>query len=172
MNLNAAQKQRAAMRHLAFSLERSVRQMALCDGVEKHVVFISLQDFSLWTAPSAATTRETIEIVTQHYPERVGHCVLYKAPAVFTAFWKVARRLLDPVTAAKITFISGDTAVGSDNDKTLGVIMGDNWRELTRQDDPAFEEGGSRGYRHTESWAKAVREEAEWRQSMSPAVSS
>jgi hypothetical protein len=82
-------------------------------GVEKHVVFISLQDFSLWTAPSAATTRETIEIVTQHYPERVGHCVLYKTPAVFTAFWKVARRLLDPVTAAKIMFISGDTAVGS-----------------------------------------------------------
>ena len=58
---DARRRQRAAMRHLAFSLERASRQMG--NDVEKLVVFICLQDFSLWTAPSAATTRETIDMV-------------------------------------------------------------------------------------------------------------
>ena len=30
---------------------------------------------------------------------------------------------MDPVTEAKITFISGDTSVGSDNDRDLVAIM-------------------------------------------------
>ena len=50
---DARRRQRAAMRHLAFSLERASRQMGNV---------ICLQDFSLWTAPRA-TTRETIDMV-------------------------------------------------------------------------------------------------------------
>ena len=33
--------------------------------VERLVVFISLEDFSMWTAPNLATTRETIDMVPQ-----------------------------------------------------------------------------------------------------------
>ena len=79
------------MRHLAFSLERAARAMqappdrggALEEEenggggggggggaggvrgqvVERLVVFISLEDFSMWTAPNLATTRETIDMV-------------------------------------------------------------------------------------------------------------
>jgi len=148
------------MRHLAFSLERATRQMR--DGVERNVVFITLEDFSLFTAPSLATTRETIDMVCNQYPERLGHCIMYKAPAIFTAFWKAARNLLDPATAARITFISGDTSVGSDNDRALTSILGDNWRELTQQDAPVWEDGGSRGYKHEAAWARAMQEESDW----------
>mmetsp|Transcript_11823 Transcript_11823/g.16971 ORF Transcript_11823/g.16971 Transcript_11823/m.16971 type:complete len:172 (+) Transcript_11823:369-884(+) len=153
-------KQRAAMRHLAFSLERAARQMP--QGVERNVVFISLEDFSLWTAPSLATTRETIDIVCNQYPERLGHCIMFKAPSVFTAFWKVAKRFLDPVTAEKITFISGDTSPGSANDARLIRILGENWRQLTRQDEAVCEKGGSRGYVHAAAWAQAEQEELLW----------
>ena len=86
--------QRAAMRHLAFSLERAARAMraqpdraggTVGEGgggsggggggggvgsaggggreVERLVVFISLEDFSMWTAPNLSTTRETIDMV-------------------------------------------------------------------------------------------------------------
>ena len=44
----------------------------------------------------------------------------------------------------QITFISGDTSVGSDNDRALTSILGDNWRELTQQDAPVWEDGCSR----------------------------
>ncbi len=43
-----------------------------------------------------------------------------------------------------MTFISGDVSEGSENDKRLISILGANWRELTRQDEPIYEEGGSR----------------------------
>jgi hypothetical protein len=44
----------------------------------------------------------------------------------------------------QVTFISGDVSEGSENDKRLISILGANWRELTRQDEPIYEEGGSR----------------------------
>lgn len=43
-----------------------------------------------------------VDMVCNQYPERLGHCIMYKAPRVFTAFWKVAHRFLDPATAAKV----------------------------------------------------------------------
>ena len=58
-----------------------------------------------------------------------------------------------------MTFISGDTSVGTDNDRMLRSILGENWRELTGQDKPVMEEGGSRGYSHAAAWAAALREE-------------
>ena len=61
-----------------------------------------------------------------------------------------------------MTFISGDTSVGTDNDRMLRSILGENCRELTGQDKPVMEEGGSRGYSHAAAWAAAVREESVW----------
>ena len=61
-----------------------------------------------------------------------------------------------------MTFISGDTSAGTDNDCMLRSILGENWRELTGQDKPVVEEGGSRGDSHGAAWAAAVREEAVW----------
>ena len=51
-----------------------------------------------------------------------------------------------------MTFISGDTSAGTDNDCMLRSILGENWRELTGQDKPVVEEGGSRGYSHAAAW--------------------
>ena len=36
-------------------------------------------------------------------------------------------------TSEQVTFISGDTRPGSKNDLKLKQILGENWRELTRQ---------------------------------------
>ena len=148
------------MQYLAFNLERASRQMR--GGVQRHVVFITLEDFSLWSAPNMATTKETIDMVTNQFPERLGHCVLYKAPMIFAGFWSAVKGFIDPVTAAKVTFISGDTSPGSSNDAKMRSILGENWREVTRQDETPYEEGGSRGYRHAEAWQLAVQEEGIW----------
>ena len=83
-------------------------------------------------------------------------------PNPYTLHPHPEHRCLDPATSAKVTFISGDTSVGTDNDRMLQSILGENWRELTGQDKPVMEEGGSRGYSHAAAWAAAVREESVW----------
>ena len=53
---NAKKKQRLAMQYLAFNLERASRQMR--GGVQRHVVFITLEDFSLWQRGKAKVQGE------------------------------------------------------------------------------------------------------------------
>lgn len=38
---------------------------------------------------------------------------------------------MDPRTVAKVVIISGDVSDGSENDKKLRALIGDNWRVLT-----------------------------------------
>ena len=54
--------------------------------VEKHVVFIHLENFSIFNAPSIAVTKKTIEILASNYCERLGHAVLWQPPAYFSVF--------------------------------------------------------------------------------------
>ena len=60
-----------------------------------------------------------------------GHVVLYQAPWVFQTLFNMVKPLLDPVTAGKVVFVSGDDSPGSDNDKKMQWLIGPNWRELT-----------------------------------------
>mmetsp|Transcript_15409 Transcript_15409/g.19071 ORF Transcript_15409/g.19071 Transcript_15409/m.19071 type:complete len:297 (-) Transcript_15409:853-1743(-) len=154
---DAKAKQRAAMKHLTFNMERATRQLK--NGVNRWVVFISLEDFSLWTSPSVSTTRETIDILTCQYPERLGVCVLYKAPWIFSKLWNAVLPFIDKVSRKKVVFISGDTSEGSKNDQTLKEILGEDWRVKCGQDEPAYEANGSRGYKHSVYWNQVVEDE-------------
>jgi len=157
---DAKGKQRAQMRHLAFNMERASR--LLKNGVNRWVVFISLEDFSLFGSPSIATTKETIDILTCQYPERLGVCVLYKAPWLFTKFWNAVLPFVDKVTRNKVVFISGDTSEGSKNDIKLKSILGDNWRHVCGQDEPKYDPKASRGYKYAEYWEQVVKDELEY----------
>ena len=82
------EKQRLQMRFLSYNMERLLYQLEQAGDVRRIVVFITLENFRLWTAPNVATTIETIEIMTQQYPEILGHCVLYKPPWIFAKLWQ------------------------------------------------------------------------------------
>jgi hypothetical protein len=66
-------------------------------------VFITLEDFSLWSSPPMATTKETIDMVTNQFPERLGHCVMFKAPMIFGGLWSAVKGFIDPKTAGKVS---------------------------------------------------------------------
>jgi hypothetical protein len=51
-------------------------------------------------------------MVMNYYPERLGHCIMYKGPAVFGIFFNAIKKLVDPKTASKIVFINGDVSDG------------------------------------------------------------
>ena len=72
-------------------------------SVRRYCVFITLEDFSLWSSPPMATTKETIDMVTNQFPERLGHCVMFKAPMIFGGLWSAVKGFIDPKTAGKVS---------------------------------------------------------------------
>ena len=50
----------------------------------------------------------------------------------------------------------GDVSKGSENDKLLSEIIGDNWKELVKVDSPVINNYG-RGYDHTAYWPKIMK---------------
>ena len=71
--------------------------------------FISMPSF--WHSTPLAVTRQPLDIFTRMYPERLHRAIIVDAPGAFQVVWKLISPFIDPVTAAKITFMNGrDTA--------------------------------------------------------------
>mmetsp|Transcript_52072 Transcript_52072/g.122047 ORF Transcript_52072/g.122047 Transcript_52072/m.122047 type:complete len:176 (+) Transcript_52072:510-1037(+) len=139
------------MRLLCFNLTRAISINE--PGVEKIVVFIHLYNFGLRTCPSMKVSLETTRMVLHHFPERLGHCILYRPPRVFGGFFRAILPFVDPVTRDKIRVINGSGDDGSENDLLLRQIIGPDWKKRTGVDQPA-QPGCSPGYDHEEYWPK------------------
>lgn len=103
--LKEAGTQKQQMRHLVYTLERAIWEMG--PGVEKYVLLIDFNGYSIRNAPNISTQRETMAILQDQYPERLGMAVFVDAPFLFNQTFKLLRPFVDPVTAAKLVFISG-----------------------------------------------------------------
>ena len=103
------------MREQIYILESAVRSMPE-HGDGKMNIIIDYQGWTLRNAPPLRTTKETISILQNQYPERLYKAYLYNPPGIFSVFFGMARPFLDPVTAAKINFIY------SSNDKSLEIL--------------------------------------------------
>jgi hypothetical protein len=100
---------------LAWNLEYAIREMP--SHVDKYVIFMNLQHFSLFNNPSFSETYETIHMLCDCFPERLGHCICYQPPGIFIPVFNAVKRFIDPKTANKVMFVYGDIAEGSANDK-------------------------------------------------------
>jgi hypothetical protein len=49
-----------------------------------------------------------INILQFNYPDILHHALVVNSPFLFSACWAIIRRWLDPVTAAKVLFVSND----------------------------------------------------------------
>ena len=143
------------LRFLAWSLNLACRFMTP-SVVDKYVVFINLEKFSIFTCPSMDTSKETINMLCNMFPERMGHCICYKGPAYFTTFFNLVKPLIDPKTVSKIRFINGDVSDGSNNDTLLRDIIGDNWKEITGATSQVVKKGASPGYDHCAYWPRLM----------------
>jgi len=63
--------------------------MNLTEDQEK---MVWLTDFQCWTLGSTPlkVTRETVNVLQDCYPERLGLAILYNPPRIFESFWKVS----------------------------------------------------------------------------------
>ena len=154
------------MEFLAWSLNLCVRMMGRQDSagataVDKYVVFMHLGNFTLMSAPGMKATRETIRMLCNCFPERLGHCIAFDPPAVFEFFFNGVKGFIDPRTAAKMKFVRGDTSDGSANDLELRRLIGEDWKELTGVGQHVYAPPNpgptSPGYDHTSFWPRCMR---------------
>ena len=73
---------------------------------EKLVILIDFTGWTLATAPPMKTSRETLSILQDHFPERLAVAVCYNPPWIFAVFWKAISPFIDPATYRKIRFVN------------------------------------------------------------------
>jgi hypothetical protein len=99
------------MRHLVYSLERAVAcTEKKSAGLEKINLMIDYEHFRIRDSPPMATTKWTIHILQNHYPERLFRAYVLNPGFVFRTFFTVIRPFLDAVTKEKIVLCYGKKA--------------------------------------------------------------
>ncbi|KAL9275641.1 Phosphatidylinositol transfer protein 3-like protein [Drosera capensis] len=91
------------MRHLVYLIENAILNLP-----EDQEQMSWLIDFTGWTMTASVpvkSARETVNILQNHYPERLAIAFLYNPPRIFEAFWKVVKYFLDPKTFDKVKFV-------------------------------------------------------------------
>jgi hypothetical protein len=79
--------------------------------VTKQVVIMDLSGLSFWPDPNGmAAFKEFTRISARFYPETLAMQFFVNAPAVFTNFWRVIKRWLDPDTVTKFHVLGRDFA--------------------------------------------------------------
>jgi hypothetical protein len=99
------------LRHLVFNLEKAIAAMRGNDpdGVQKLVLLIDYNGYTLSNAPPMKTSLATLSILQNHYPERLFRAYCINPPWVFNAFYNMVYPFIDPVTKAKIAMVNGTT---------------------------------------------------------------
>ncbi|KAK7383046.1 hypothetical protein VNO78_28711 [Psophocarpus tetragonolobus] len=91
------------MRHLVYLLENAM--LNLPPDQEQMAWLIDFTGWSITNNVPLKSARETINILQNHYPERLGIAFLYNPPRVFEAFWKIVKYFLDNKTFQKVKFV-------------------------------------------------------------------
>ncbi len=65
-------------------------------------VILDLNNYSSANAPPMRTSRATLDILQNHYPERLSRFIILNAPWLFFAFFKVISPFIDKVCVANV----------------------------------------------------------------------
>uniref|UniRef100_A0A5B7A0X7 Putative random slug protein 5-like n=1 Tax=Davidia involucrata TaxID=16924 RepID=A0A5B7A0X7_DAVIN len=91
------------MRHLVYLIENAI--LNLPEGQEQMAWLIDFTGWSFSTSVPIKSARDTVNILQNHYPERLAVAFLYSPPRIFEAFWKVVKYFLDTKTFQKVKFV-------------------------------------------------------------------
>ncbi|VFR03644.1 unnamed protein product [Cuscuta campestris] len=91
------------MRHLVYLIENAI--LNLPEGQEQMAWLIDFTGWSITNNVPLKTARDSINILQNHYPERLAVAFLYSPPQIFEAFWKIAKFFMDPITSQKVKFV-------------------------------------------------------------------
>ncbi|KAI9494364.1 CRAL-TRIO domain-containing protein [Zychaea mexicana] len=90
-------------KHIIFCLERGIRLMP--SHVDTIAIIVDFKGAAYSHSPSIATCKRFLNILGDHYPERLGIAFVVDSPWFFFATFKVISPFMDPQTRAKIKFV-------------------------------------------------------------------
>ncbi|VBB75725.1 Putative phosphatidylinositol transfer protein PDR1 [Podospora comata] len=141
------------VQHLVFMVERVIDIMP--PGQETLALLINFKQSKSRsnTSPGIGLAREVLDILQNHYPERLGKALIINMPWVVTAFFKLITPFIDPHTREKLAF---------NEDMSKYVPTEQMWSEFS-SGKLAFE------YDHSQYWPALQelcnrRREARWQQ--------
>ncbi|KAI8148287.1 CRAL-TRIO domain-containing protein [Fennellomyces sp. T-0311] len=105
------------VKHIVFCLERGIRLMPA--KVENIAIIVDFKDSAYAHNPSIATCKKFLDILSNHYPERLGVAFVVKSPWFFFTTFKIISPFIDPVTKAKIKFVYDEEKRGKDDTKAV-----------------------------------------------------
>lgn len=109
-NTKSAERQ---LKFFVYNLEAACRAADEA-GVGKMTWLIDFEGYSLRNAPPISVALKTLNVLQNHYPERLGLAVCYHPPRLFSLTWKATKPFIDPVTHKKIVFVdTNNTAIMS-----------------------------------------------------------
>ncbi|XP_051150873.1 uncharacterized protein LOC127265208 [Andrographis paniculata] len=91
------------MKHLVYLIENAI--LNLPEGQEQMAWLIDFTGWSITNNVPIKSARDTVNILQNHYPERLAIAFLYNPPRLFEAFWKVVKYFLDSKTFQKVKFV-------------------------------------------------------------------
>ncbi|KIY72423.1 CRAL/TRIO domain-containing protein [Cylindrobasidium torrendii FP15055 ss-10] len=105
---------------VVYMLESAIDLMG--PGVESLALLINFGDRG--KNPSMGTSRSVLNILQEHYPERLGSALIINIPFLVNAFFKLILPFVDPITRQKVHF-NPDTV--KDGLFTSDNIMKEHW---------------------------------------------
>eukprot|EP00285_Hemiselmis_virescens_P010439 CAMPEP_0173382422 /NCGR_PEP_ID=MMETSP1356-20130122/4925_1 /TAXON_ID=77927 ORGANISM="Hemiselmis virescens, Strain PCC157" /NCGR_SAMPLE_ID=MMETSP1356 /ASSEMBLY_ACC=CAM_ASM_000847 /LENGTH=274 /DNA_ID=CAMNT_0014336751 /DNA_START=56 /DNA_END=877 /DNA_ORIENTATION=+ len=100
------------VKHLVYNMERAVSYMDEANHIGKMVVVLDCLNYSSSTSPPFKTSKATLTILQDHYPERLGKFLILSAPWYFHMFFKAISPFIDPETKEKIEFVTAKDTPG------------------------------------------------------------
>lgn len=88
--------------HLVYMLERSID--LLPPGQEMLALLMNFADTKQGQGATLQQGRQTLYILQNHYPERLGRALITNVPWLIMGFFKLITPFIDPVTKEKIKF--------------------------------------------------------------------
>lgn len=87
ISLQNSKSTRGQIKYLVYCMENAISNLP--PGQEQMVWLVDFNGFSM-SDISVKSTRETANILQEHYPERLSIAILYDPPKIFEPFWKVS----------------------------------------------------------------------------------
>lgn len=91
------------IKHLVYLIENAI--LNLPEGQEQMAWLIDFTGWSITNNVPIKSARDTVNILQNHYPERLAIAFLYNPPRIFEAFWKIVKYFLDVKTFQKVKFV-------------------------------------------------------------------
>ncbi|XP_076315381.1 uncharacterized protein LOC143227908 [Tachypleus tridentatus] len=91
-------------RFIVYILEQACKK-CFEEVIDNLCIIFDLKDFGM-NSMDYQLVKNLIWLLSRHYPERLGVCLIINAPAIFSGCWSIIKGWLHEVTASKVVFVN------------------------------------------------------------------